>query len=255
MNTSEKYSLSWKDFQSNVSQSFRTLKEEKDFFDVTLVSEDLQQIEAHKVVLSSSSPVFKQLLRSNKHSHPMLYIRGAKHTELEHILDFIYSGEVSIYQENLNGFLGLAEDLKLKGLSNAKDDHELEEKPKLFSRFNDSLTHPMARESFDDILTPLEEVSTMFEDLDGGNEDFSLVQNTNEDSNDDYETTINSMIEKVNNMWCCKVCSKQFIAKRKDNLKEHVETKHTSGFIHACSCCAKSCHSKTALRMHKSKHH
>ena len=40
--------------------------------------------------------------------------------ELKYILDFAYSGEVTIHQEHLDGFLAIAEDLKLKGLSNTK---------------------------------------------------------------------------------------------------------------------------------------
>ena len=120
MNTSEKFCLSWKDFQSNVSQSFRTLRDEEDFFDVTLVGEDLKQMEANKVVLSSCSPVFKQLLGSNKHSHPMNYIKGARSMDVQYVLDYIYSGEVIIFQEHLNGFLAIAKDLKLKGLSNVE---------------------------------------------------------------------------------------------------------------------------------------
>ena len=44
--------LRWNDFESNVSSAFRDLREEKDFFDVTLACED-SQVEAHKVILSA----------------------------------------------------------------------------------------------------------------------------------------------------------------------------------------------------------
>ena len=52
---SERFSLKWSDFQSVVSQSFSVLREEADFYDVTLVSDDYTQISAHKLVLSASS--------------------------------------------------------------------------------------------------------------------------------------------------------------------------------------------------------
>ena len=52
---SEKFSLKWNDFKSTVSNSFGILREEKDFFDVTLVSDDERQIPAHKLVLSALS--------------------------------------------------------------------------------------------------------------------------------------------------------------------------------------------------------
>ena len=46
---SEKFCLTWTDFESNISVAFRELREEKDFFDVTLVCNE-DQIQAHKVL-------------------------------------------------------------------------------------------------------------------------------------------------------------------------------------------------------------
>ena len=40
-----------------------------------------------------------------------------RYTELVAVLNFIYHGEVNVAQEELNTFLGIAEDLKIKGLS------------------------------------------------------------------------------------------------------------------------------------------
>ena len=70
----------------------------------------------------------------------------------------------------------------------------------------------------------------------------------------DYEATIASMMEKVNNLWYCKVCGKEYTSKHKINLKEHIETHHTSGFTHTCDICQKACGSRKYLRMHRSKH-
>merc|ERR1712218_121717 len=46
---SQKFNLKWEDFQTNVSKSFRSLKAESELYDVTLVSEDEQLIQAHKI--------------------------------------------------------------------------------------------------------------------------------------------------------------------------------------------------------------
>ena len=73
-------------------------------------------MESHKVVLSSSSPVFQKMLKGNKHNHPLIYMRGLKSENLFAILDFLYCGEASVYQENLDSFLAIAEELQLKGL-------------------------------------------------------------------------------------------------------------------------------------------
>ena len=59
----EKFSLKWTDFEANASKAFRKLRREEDFFDVTLVSDDEHHISAHKLVLSSSSDFFKNILR------------------------------------------------------------------------------------------------------------------------------------------------------------------------------------------------
>ena len=75
MGASEKLCLQWNDFNENIISSFRELREDRDFTDVTLACEDGQQIEAHKVVLASASPVFMKLLKKNKHPHPLIYMR------------------------------------------------------------------------------------------------------------------------------------------------------------------------------------
>ena len=71
----------------NVNSAFGNLREDKDFSDVTLACENGQQVEAHKVILATSSPFFKKLLRQNKHSHPLIYMRGMKSDDLSAIVD------------------------------------------------------------------------------------------------------------------------------------------------------------------------
>ena len=83
---------------------------------MTLACEDGQQVEAHKVVLVSSSPFFKNLLQRNKHTHPLIFMRGVKAEDLVAMIDFLYFGEANVYQEKLDLFLVMAEELKLKGL-------------------------------------------------------------------------------------------------------------------------------------------
>jgi len=114
--TSEKFCLRWNDFESNISFAFRELRDDKDFFDVTLACDD-EQIQAHKVILSACSPFFRNILRRNPHQHPLLYLKGVKYTDLQSVLNFMYHGEVNVAQEELNSFLAVAEDLRVKGLT------------------------------------------------------------------------------------------------------------------------------------------
>jgi len=113
---SEKFCLKWNDFENNISVAFRDLRDEKDFFDITLACED-SQIQAHKVILSACSPFFRNVLRNNPHQHPLIYLRGMKYSDLESVLNFMYHGEVNIAQEQLNSFLAVAEELRVKGLT------------------------------------------------------------------------------------------------------------------------------------------
>ena len=113
---SEKFCLRWNDFESNISSAFRELRDDKDFFDITLACDD-EQIQAHKVILSACSPFFRNVLRRNPHQHPLLYLKGVKFTDLQSVLNFMYHGEVNVAQEELNSFLSVAEDLKVKGLT------------------------------------------------------------------------------------------------------------------------------------------
>jgi len=120
MDSSEKFCLRWNDFESNISVAFRELREEKDFFDVTLACDDDNQIQAHKVILSACSPFFRNVLRRNPHQHPLLYLKGVKYRELLSVLNFMYMGEVNVAQEELNSFLTVAEELRVKGLTQNK---------------------------------------------------------------------------------------------------------------------------------------
>ena len=87
---SEKLCLNWNDFQENLNAAFTNLREDREFADVTLACEDGQQIEAHKVILAASSPFLQNLLRRNKHPHPLIYLRGIKSENLVAMVDFLY---------------------------------------------------------------------------------------------------------------------------------------------------------------------
>merc|ERR1712038_512944 len=111
----KQFCLRWNDFESNISVAFREIERRKRFFGVTLACDD-SQIQAHKVILSACSPFFRNVLRRNPHQHPLLYLKGVKYKELLCVLNFMYQGEVNVAQEELNTFLAVAEDLRVKGL-------------------------------------------------------------------------------------------------------------------------------------------
>jgi len=128
--SSEKFCLKWNDFESNISSAFKDIRDEKEFFDITIACED-DQLQAHKVILSACSPFFKNVLRRNQHQHPLLYLKGVSFKDMEAVLNFMYHGEVNVAQDDLNSFLQVAEDLRVKGLTQNNSGNSSNESKKL----------------------------------------------------------------------------------------------------------------------------
>ena len=83
MGDSSKYLMKVDDFDANFVSSFSLLRDSEELFDVTLVSDDEVPIQAHKVVLSASSPFFRNVLKFQKVATPLLYIRGVTNNVLK----------------------------------------------------------------------------------------------------------------------------------------------------------------------------
>ena len=108
--------LKCSDFLANVFSSFNQLKGSDTFTDVTLVSDDNMQIQAHKLILSVGSEYFRNILSDKTHPHPMLCLDGVSSENLDWIIRYLYIGEVSVPQSSLQKFLQVANKLKCYGL-------------------------------------------------------------------------------------------------------------------------------------------
>ena len=219
---SEKFSLKWNDFQSVVSQSFSVLRQEADFYDVTLVSDDHTQISAHKLVLSASSDFFKSILKKNPHSHPLLYLSGVDSTSLGFVLDYIYQGEVQIYQNELDNFMEVAQKLKIEGLLSTE-----EPETKHDPHFEDQKV-----ESFPTGSTKkMEVVKTNPVGTGHGGKVACLTDM------DEFDEKIQQLMEKRDGRYHCKACD--YSTPRISHMKEHVE-KHIDGLSYPCQFCDKT---------------
>ena len=249
----EKLCLKWNDFQNNISASYKDLHASSDFSDVTLVSQEGQQVEAHRIILSACSPFFMNVLKRNKHSHPLIYMRGLKAGHMLAIVDFIYHGETKIFQEDLDQFLILAEEFELKGLS-GKDGIENSE-----NKRNREMTRPVEKQTIQEISVPAafakEEV--IEENVNDYGAQALPDVNTSNISNenvDELEEQINSLLQKVErySVWACSVCGKR--SKQKGNIRQHIEAMHIEGVSLPCDQCGKISKSSTGLRLHKRNH-
>ena len=112
----ENYNIRWNGFLPNTVDMFRTLLEDTDIADVTLVTEDEKQIRAHKVALSSSSPFFRNIFVKNPQPNPIIVLPGVLHSDMLAILKYIYTGEVELPHDDLENFIHAGNLFKVKGL-------------------------------------------------------------------------------------------------------------------------------------------
>lgn len=112
----QQYCLKWNSFHSNLSDVFQNMLVHENLVDVTLACEGAS-IKAHKMILAACSPYFQNLFMTNPCKHPIVILKDIKFNDLKSIIDFIYSGEVSIPQDQLTSLLKTAETLKIKGLA------------------------------------------------------------------------------------------------------------------------------------------
>ena len=251
---SEKLCLQWNDFKENITTSFGTLRRDEDFADVTLACEDGKQVKAHKVILASSSQLFQKILKSNKHAHPLLYMRGMKSEDLLAILDFLYCGESNVYQENLDSFLAIAEELQLKGLmgKSYQGEQEIPTKP--------SEVHVAENAAFKD-ETRVTKAAAMSSPQ-GSSEDSQArtvaVANEHPANMLQLDEQINSLMTKSsrkegkNPIYMCKVCGKEDI---RGHMRDHIEANHLEGISITCNFCEKMFRTRNARRQHQTKYH
>ena len=116
------FSLIHADFNKYLVSSLGNYFTDTILTDVTLVSDEQIPFKAHRFILSASSPVMKDLLLSNPHSHPLIYLRGVKQQELVHILQFIYFGEANVHNKQIKKFLDIAKDFKLSVLTKSSSE-------------------------------------------------------------------------------------------------------------------------------------
>ena len=261
----EKFCLQWNDFKENVLSAFRGLRAGKDFADVTLACEDGEKIEAHKVILAASSPVFANILLENKNSHPLIFLKGFRLQDLVTILDFLYFGEATVHQDNLESFLAIAEELKLKGLKGKSSTNKMKmEKADTNSKHVVTKSKQKSRKS-----NKLSVKKNL--DPEVSEENIAMAVAIPIESDVDQrglDEMISSMMKKSENMtsngrladgrtvqkkaFVCKMCGKEGPV---GNIRNHIEANHLDGPPIPCGLCEKEFCTRKALQHHKRRQH
>ena len=249
----EKYSLTWETYSDHLKGLMKELMMNEDFSDITFVTEDKKQIKANINILSACSPIFKDILKKEKNSRQIMYLRGIQFSEIESILQFVYLGEATFYEERMDEFLAVAKSLEIKELCNAESKSNLElddgslprnpntadEEVKEQTVMSNHMTGQVPEERKREVLSV---------DVDGK---YKCNQC-------DYQTThkghftrhVESKHEGVK--YACDQCDYQ--STHKGDLNKHIQSQH-EGVRYACVQCDYQAGYQSHLNLHiKSKH-
>ena len=155
MEAKSKFCLTWKDYTSNFNKEFDEYRRHEDFFDVSVAVEDEDHVlSAHKIVLSAASDFFKNILRKHKHENPLIYLTEVKFSDLQSILDFIYTGETKVAEKDLKSLLAVATRFKVRGFLEGLGDSGYE-------IVNDVKRKTKTEIPFEEKLTKLSPIATL----------------------------------------------------------------------------------------------
>ena len=249
---SERFSLKWNSFKENFATSLSLLRQEDNLYDVTLVSDDHKQISAHRLVLSASSEYFKEIfIKSKTQFQLMLCLDGVNANDLNNILQYIYNGEIQIFQDDLDRFLEISQRFKLQGLTGTENVSESKPKMEAFQE-----EHYMGDENryFDQGFPIAEKEEGSIPNTNIGTNISNSISLISGNFNDirELDNKIEENINRdVDGMFKCNICPK--VNRNKGHMREHVES-HIDGLSFPCQHCHKTFRSRHSLRTHSYKH-
>ncbi|XP_065573150.1 protein bric-a-brac 2-like [Artemia franciscana] len=112
----DEFCLKWTNYSNAYKGNFAALLNNEHFTDVTLSCEN-QNIKCHRLVLSACSSYFENLLISHSDSHPIIILKDIKFCDMQALVKFVYTGEVTVAQAQVKSLLSLADMLKVTGLT------------------------------------------------------------------------------------------------------------------------------------------
>ena len=221
------FPLNLVEFEENIVDSFRKLRDQR-MNCGTLATDDSQQMQAHKIILTAGSGFLGGILMSERYSNMLIYLKQTNNVELKHIFENIKIKEAFVHQEEIKVYIESGKELKVKHL--VSELKEIDENGKSEPAFH----------------------------IKNGDEAFVSLPDDNYekqsklDTNDQLEQQLGDMVERIDNCWRCKHCGKTMTKKR--DIQMHAEI-HIVGILHPCHQCGKTFSTRGSLRVHISSIH
>ena len=219
----EQFNLNWHTYNDHLKEMMQHLMQSNESSDVTLVCEDRTKFKAHKFVLNACSPIFQSIINDLPQKDPVIYLRGIFAPEMKSILQFMYLGQATFYQDRMNEFLEVAKSLEIKVIS--KDEEY-------------DVTDQQNNQQCDEKVEPVFENSL----------EETTVESPSRDKGEFKH--INSRILSHRNeagQYPCNKCDKLYT--RKDNLDRHIQSAH-EGIKYPCNNCEYQATTANHLKTH-----
>ena len=268
------------DFSRNLSKTVKDLYEHKQFSDVTLISEDLKQVPAHKFILSSCSSFFAKILINLNHHQP-IFVKGLQAEDMDYLLQYCYLGQVRMPFDCIEKFMTLLKDFDVWNVKNNIDDHKAlnddigEMCEAILKEENEELKEETEQKALTEVFEQDSKSNNNYKVQDSSKEDdqgtidwTEVEEELNEDYPESYkdekvkeETKENCpnnseklKIKKEERSLACDTCG--YIATRYSSLKNHKKVTHLGlrNYL-PCEICGKTLGGRGALLTHISMIH
>ena len=201
--------------------------------------------------MSACSEYFKNIFQQTKQSQPLLCLEGVNAAGLQNVLDYVYDGEVKILQEDLDGFLFIANRLKLNGLISEKTDDLINEET-------------IKQDYTEDHFIANEGTHNQAKEMQSESSTKQMLKPFKENSKDDSQVRIQidqiyeeNVEAQTDGSLLCKMCGKVVNKANRNkvhNMKIHLQV-HLNGLTYDCQVCNKEFKSQNSLNFHRySKH-
>ena len=251
--------LTWHSYLDHLQNMMKELMMNEDFADVTLVTEDKKCINANINILGLCSPVFKEILKKEKNSRTVMYLRGIQFTELESIIQFIYLGQATLNEERVNEFLAVGRSLEIKGLFDVESDTNASYNARTEPNYMPKDEHTI-NDTTEDTNVANSNVCVRIQKLKWANvhESVSTTNYKCEECHKKYPTSYTLKMHKQSVhqgvTYACDQCDFGLAYSSQKNLTRHIQSIH-KGVRYSCEQCDFKAMQPSNLKFHvKSKH-
>ena len=231
----ESFNFTRREFDENSCSTIRNLFEDKLFSDITILSEDGEEMKLHRAILASSSAFFGNILSRIKQSDPLIFLKGIQIKELQAIIRFIYLGQAEVSQQDLNSFMDAARCLQISGLT-SDDIQALDSSSNRQSASSSSDRPPISKRvrfSLEDnqniIFEPTEQLNDFIEKEEMEQQvetryNHTEVEKIKPEEMQDFQKNTTEMTTKETVKYSCDSCNQTYI--KQDNLQRHLKISH-----------------------------